>query len=109
MTREPYVAAGGSIPPIAQAKEKTETLQQVLEVASAELTLTNAALDRHLPDAPRHADVHRALQQNTATEQKVQEAAEELAEVSDLLAQETVQRARLEAQLARARSTPRSP
>ena len=94
------------VPAIVQAKERTEELQQTLEITSAELNLTNTALNRHIPTAPRHDDVDRALEQNVAIETKVQEAAEELAEVSELLAREVIQRRHLERRLALAQRGP---
>lgn len=51
-----------------------------------DIGLTNAVLDRKLPDSvKRSSDVRRALSQNEAIEGKVQEAAEELQLVTDLL------------------------
>jgi hypothetical protein len=88
--------------PIATARDKTDQVQHELEVAGAELHLTSTALDRHLPPAVRHGDVARALAQNAAIEIKVHEAAEELAEVTELLEEEVAQRGRLERELARA-------
>ena len=84
------------------AREKTDKVQHDLEVAGAELELTNTALDRKLPPAVKHGDVARALEQNAAIEIKVQEAAQELAEVSDLLEKEVAHRGLLERQLAAA-------
>jgi hypothetical protein len=91
--------------PIEQAKDKTTEVQQDLQVASAELHLTNTALERNLTPAARNGDVGRALEQNAAIEEKVQEAAEELAVVTELLEEEVAERARLEHQLAAGRST----
>jgi hypothetical protein len=91
--------------PIEQAKDKTTEVQQDLQVASAELHLTNTALERNLPHDTRNGDVSRALEQNAVIEGKVQEAAEELAVVTELLEEEAAERARLEHQLAAGRST----
>lgn len=72
--------------PLEAARRKTEAVQADLQVAGAELTLTNAALARHLPDPTPHSDLDRALEQNLAIEEKVLDAADELAEVKELLA-----------------------
>ena len=73
--------------PIEEARSKTDQVQRDLEVASAELGLTHGALDRELPPNVKQGDVAWALHQNKVLEQKVQQAAEELEEVSELLEQ----------------------
>lgn len=88
--------------PLFRARQKATKVRQQLEVASAELGLTNAVLDENLPDSVKHSsDVQRALSQNEAIEGKVQEAADELQVVTDLLAEEVAERERLEQELAR--------
>jgi hypothetical protein len=72
---------------IEAAKTRTDKVQQELEVASAELGLTHGALDRSLPPEVRKGDVAWAIEQNKILERKVQRAAEELEEVTDLLEQ----------------------
>ena len=77
-----------SIPqPLEEACEKTDEVQRELEVASAELGLAHGALERHLPPEQRPSDVEWAIQQNAALERKVQRAAEELEQVTELLEQ----------------------
>lgn len=102
MTQMPAMLPERQQRPIDQAREKTEEVQQGLEVASAELHLTNTALGQHLPDDALHSDVERALAQNVAVEGKVQEAAQDLEAVTNLLEQETAERERLERELAAA-------
>ncbi|MDP3759580.1 MAG: hypothetical protein Q8R01_03550 [Ramlibacter sp.] len=87
--------------PIEIAKEKADSVQEDLAVAGAELHLTNTALDRSLPQSAKQGDVGKALEQNGIVQQKVSQAAEELAEVTELLEEEIAERHRLEAQLAR--------
>lgn len=88
--------------PLHRAREKTGRIQQRLAVAGAELELTNSVLDRSLPDSVKSSnDVQRALSQNGVIEEKVQEAAEELQVVKDLLQEEVAERERLERELAR--------
>jgi hypothetical protein len=72
---------------IEAAKTKTEQVQRDLEVASAELGLTHGALERELPPQAKTGDVAWAIRQNAALERKVQQAAEELEQVTDLLEQ----------------------
>jgi hypothetical protein len=73
-------------PPLKAARAKAKKVQHDLEVACAELELTQGALHRHLPADARHADVAWALAQNDVVEQKVHDAAEELEEVQELIA-----------------------
>lgn len=93
--------------PIQIAHEESERLQQELEVAGAELHLTNTALETSLPAAAKHGDVARALVQNAAIEEKVLEAADDLQAVTELLHEEIAERARLERELALARAARR--
>ncbi len=87
--------------PLHRARRKTRAVQEQLEVASAELGLTNAVLGHSLLDSvKRSSDVQRALTQNEAIEVKVQEAANELQVVNDLLQEEVAERERLERELA---------
>lgn len=90
--------------PIETARDKTQSVQQELEVVGAELHLTNTALES-LPESARQGDVGKALQQNAAIEEKVQEAAEELEAVTELLEEEVAQRAWLEQELAISRAS----
>jgi hypothetical protein len=71
---------------IEQARAKTEAVQRELEVASAELGLTHGVLERDIPkDVKQHGDVGWAIRQNEAVERKVQQAAEDLEQVTELL------------------------
>jgi hypothetical protein len=74
-------------PTIDAAKSKTDQVQRDLEVASAELGLTHGALERELPPDVKTGDIAWAIEQNKVLERKVQQAAEELEEVTDLLEQ----------------------
>ena len=76
-----------SHPSLEQARSKTDQVQRDLEVASAELGLTHGALERELPPNVKRGDVAWALHQNKVLERKVQQAAEELEEVTELLDQ----------------------
>jgi hypothetical protein len=75
-------------PNIHEAKEKTAEVQRELEVASAELGLTHGALERELPpEVKKRSDVGWAIRQNAELERKVQQAAEDLEHVTELLEQ----------------------
>lgn len=76
-----------SQPTIDKARAKTDQVQRDLEVASAELGLTHGALERELPPEVKTGDVAWAIKQNANLEKKVQQAAEELEEVNELLEQ----------------------
>jgi len=76
-----------SQPAIDNARSKTDQVQRDLEVASAELGLTHGALERELPPDVKKGDVAWAIHQNKILERKVQQAAEELEEVTELLDQ----------------------
>ena len=73
--------------PLDEARAKTEQVQRELEVASGELGLAHGALERHLPPEQRNDDVAWAIKQNAVLERKVQHAAEELEQVTELLEQ----------------------
>ncbi|MEJ8839172.1 hypothetical protein [Ramlibacter sp. AN1133] len=75
-------------PNIEQARTKTEEVQRELEVASAELGLTHGALEREVPQTVKQkSDVAWAIRQNAELERKVQQAAEDLEQVTELLEQ----------------------
>jgi hypothetical protein len=74
-------------PQLDAARSRTDQVQRDLEVASAELGLTHGALERELPAHVKKGDVAWAIRQNAVLEKKVQQAAEELEEVAELLEQ----------------------
>ena len=81
MSRAPH-------PNIEHAKSKTVEVQRELEVASAELGLTHGALEREVPQTVKEkSDVAWAIRQNAELERKVQQAAEDLEHVTELLEQ----------------------
>jgi hypothetical protein len=73
--------------PLDEARARTDQVQRELEVASAELGLAHGALERHLPPEHRKGDVGWAIRQNAVLERKVQQAADELEQVTELLEQ----------------------
>lgn len=86
--------------PLYRARRKTREVREQLEVASAELGLSNAVLGDGLANHMRSSEVRWALSQNEAIEGKVQEAADKLQVVTDLLEEEVAERERLERELA---------
>jgi hypothetical protein len=74
-------------PKLEQAKCRTDQVQRELEVASAELGLTHGALQRELPPEVKTGDVAWAIRQNAELERRVQQAAEDLEQVTELLEQ----------------------
>jgi hypothetical protein len=73
------------------ARAKTAKVQHDLQVASAELGLTHGALQRHVPaEVKKERDVAWAIDQNASLERKVKQAAEELDEVVEVLAEQEV-------------------
>jgi hypothetical protein len=74
-------------PNIEEARSRTVEVQRELEVASAELGLAHGALERELPHDVKQGDVAWAIRQNAELERKVQQAAEDLEHVTELLEQ----------------------
>jgi hypothetical protein len=99
-------AAQAPAAPITRAERKTRAIRKKLLVAGAELHLTGAALERHLPKEVKRGDVAHALAQRGTIEHKVQQAADELSVVNGLLDEEVAERVRLEKELAAARRKP---
>jgi hypothetical protein len=85
--------------PIEHARDKAGKVQQDLQVAGAELGLAHDALERHVPAQVKTNDVAWAIGQNAAVGRKLDEAVEELEEVTELLHEEAAERERLEERL----------
>lgn len=87
--------------PIEHAELRARKVREGLELAGAELHLTNTILERELPPEHKQGDVRKAIDRNEAVAGDVAEARDELQHVEALLAQEIVERERLEDELAR--------
>lgn len=87
--------------PIEQARQTTQKVREDLELAGAELHLTTTILERALPPQHKTGDVRKAIERNEAVAVDVADAKEELQQVEAMLAQEIVERERLEHELAR--------
>lgn len=98
---DPAPRSPGQPKPIARAKAKTEQVKEELDIAGAELHLSNTALGRSLPQDQKTGDVRKALDQNAVVEDKVVDAAQELHTVKELLEEEVAERHRLERELER--------
>lgn len=98
---DPAPRVSGQPKPIVEAKAKTEQVKEELDIAGAELHLSNTALGRSLPPDQKKGDVGKALDQNAVVEEKVIDAAEELHNVKELLEEEIAERHRLERELER--------
>ena len=91
--------------PIEKAKNVTEQVREQLEVAGAELHLSNSVMRRGLANSATGSDVRKALDQYALVEEKVVDAAEELSDVTELLEEEIAERQRLELELERLSSS----
>ena len=86
--------------PIEVAKDKTGKVKEELAIAGAELHLTHTMIGRGLVRNRPH-EVEKALVHSEVVEERVNQAAEDLGEVKELLDQEVEQRKELERELAR--------
>ena len=100
MNRKHSDSADRATEPQAAVAAMTSQIKGKLEVAGAELHLTNTVLERNLPDSAKQGDVGRALEHNAVIEEKVQTAVEDLKVVTELLREEVAETARLNQKLA---------
>ncbi len=91
--------------PIEDAKAKTVQVKEQLELAGAELHLSNSVMRRSLARGEQRGEVRKALDQYAQVEEKVVDAAEELNDVTELLEEEIAERQRLELALERLSSS----
>lgn len=71
--------------PVSDAQRKAVDVQHELRVAGADLGLAQEALDQNIPPEVKQGDVAWALDQNAAVERRIDEAVEQLEEVTELL------------------------
>ena len=86
--------------PLERALDQNTSVQETVESTSAELAVINAVLEVGLPGDVKKGDVAQALKKTDELETKIQDTAQELAEVNDALAQEIDAREALESELA---------
>ena len=84
---------------LSRARDQNEAAQEVVERSAAELELINTVLLQELPDHVQCNDVALALEKSSELESKIQDAAQELAQVNEALHQEIGERAALEQEL----------
>ncbi len=90
--------------PLARARDQNEAAQQSIEKSVVELELINTVLQQELPDHVQSQDVALALEKNSELESKIQDTANDLAEVNETLTQEIAEREALEHELARTKA-----
>lgn len=86
-------------PPLEQALAQTQDVQQRLNSGAQELFVTSEVLKQEIPPEARTSDVAQALEKHEALEEKVQECADDLEDVTRALAQEVAKRKKLEKRL----------
>ena len=86
--------------PLARALEQNETALDSVEQSAAELVVIHAVLKQEVPDDVQIGEVALALQKTDELEVKISDAAQDLAQVNEVLAQEIDARVNLESELA---------
>ena len=81
---------------VAAAKTTTEKVQEDLQLAEAELHLSNLVITDKLADSVSDGDLTKAVAHNEQVEDKLHEAGERLQVITDLLGSEERDRLRLE-------------
>lgn len=88
---------------VVSAKNRTEKVQEDIELAEAELHLANLVITDKMADSVSDADLAKAVTHNARVEAKLHAAGEDLKVVTDLLDSEERDRRQLEATLAQYR------
>ena len=83
-------------PPLAEALEKSETVQAAVQQSVTELLVINMVLQQEVPADALAGDVAQALQQTEKIETLLQDSADELARVNRAPKRETDEREDLE-------------
>lgn len=86
--------------PLERALDQNTTVKETVEQSSAELAVINAVLEVGLPGDVKKGDIAQALLKTDELETKIQDTAQDLAEVNEVLAQEIDARVELEQDLA---------
>ncbi len=86
-------------PPLEEALAQTQDVQQRLNSGAQELFVMSEVLKQEIPPEARTGDVEQALEKHGALEEKVQECADDLEDVTKALAQEVAKRKKLEKRL----------
>lgn len=102
ISRTPRVTASNSnrpTAPLENALNQTQQVQERLNSGAQELFVVSEVLKQELPPEVRTGDVAQALEKHEALEEKVQECADDLQDVTRALAQEVAERKKLEKRL----------
>ena len=100
MSKPSLASDAAAATPLERALDQNATVKDTVELSSAELAVINTVLKQELPDEVIKGVVAQALEKTDELEVKIQETAEELAEVNQLLAQEIDARTDLEGEVA---------
>ena len=85
---------------VATAINKTEKVQEDIQLAEAELHLANLMITDKMAESVSSAELAKAVMHNASVEEKLHDAGEDLKVVTDLLSSEERDRKALEAKLA---------
>ena len=85
---------------LGRALDQNTAVQDAVERSAAELVVINAVLKQEIPDHVQVGDVAQALQRTDELEVKINDTAQDLAQVNEVLAHEIDQRVDLERELA---------
>lgn len=85
---------------LGRALDQNAAAKEAVEQSAAELVVIHAVLKQEIPDDVQTGDVAQALQRTDALEVKINDAAQDLAQVNEVLVQEIDQRMALERELA---------
>ena len=100
LTHVPLPSATDASTPLERALEQNEMAQTIVEESAAELVMIHAVLMQEIPDHVQTGDVAHALQRTDELEIKINDTAQELAKVNEVLALEIGERVELEQELA---------
>ena len=100
MSKPSLASDAAAATPLERALDQNATAKDTVELSSAELAVINTVLKHELPNDVVKGVVAQALEKTDELEVKIQETAQELAEVNQLLAQEIDARTDLEGEVA---------
>ena len=89
---------------LGRALDQNAAAKDAVEQSAAELVVINTVLKQEIPDDVQTGDVAQALLRTDALEVKISDAAQDLAQVNEVLAQEIDQRIDLERELAQTKA-----
>ena len=85
--------------PLTRALDQSEAVKDAVEHSADALLVISTVLKQEIPSYFQTGDVAQALQKTDALECKINDTAQELAQVNEMLAQEIDERAELEREL----------